>query len=165
MDVLSLFARIGYIGFIGLAVLGATAAFAWTQGRGAERGGILVYAAAWIGVLAYELVTGDSFPIVPILILDAVVALAFLLLALRYNSLWLGAAMIFQGLGLGLHATHLTELDAPRLFGFNAYALGINLVSLLILLVLIGGTTASMLDRRKRRRSEPLAPAPTLAAI
>lgn len=161
MDILSVLARIGYIGFIGLAVLGATALYAWTQGRGAERGGVLVYAAAWVGVLIYELATGDSFPVVPILMLDAAVALAFLVLAIRYNSLWLGVAMILQGLGLGLHATHLTDLVEPGFMGFQVYALGINFVSLAILVVLIGGTTASMLDRRKRRRAAP----PELAAL
>ena len=158
MDPTEILARIGAVGFIGLAVLGATAGYAWLKGGGAERGGVLAYAAAWIGVLAYELISGDSLPTVPILLLDATVAVAFLGLALKYNSLWLGIAMIFQGIVLGLHATHLTELQSASILGFQAYALGINLTSLAILIVLVGGTTATLLDRRKRRRSS-LAPA------
>lgn len=154
MDVLSILARIGYIGFIGLAVLGTTTLYAWFQGRGAERWGAVASAAAWLGVVIYELTTGDSLPVVPILLLDATVALAYLLLALRYNSLWLGMAMIFQGIALGLHATHLVEVEYPLLFGFNLYALGINLMSLGIIIVLLAGTTASMLDRRKRRGTD-----------
>ncbi|HEX8232874.1 MAG TPA: hypothetical protein VF559_05975 [Caulobacteraceae bacterium] len=152
MDVLSIFARIGYIGFVGLALLGATALFAWTKGGAAERGGTLVYAVAWLGVLIYELVTGDSFPVVPILMLDAGVALAFLALAIRYNSLWLGGAMILQGLGLGLHAAYLTDLDNPEIFLFYTYALGINLVSFGILVLLIVGTAITMVDLRRHRR-------------
>lgn len=142
---------------IGLAVLLGTCGFAWWKGGPAERGGVAVYVGSWMVVTFYEVALGQSFPVLPILLLDALIALSFLALALRYNSLWLGAAMILQGLSLGLHATHLTEIEDARIFGLNAYALSINVISVAILGVFISGAMTTM--RQRRREGEEVSEA------
>jgi hypothetical protein len=48
-----------------------------------------------------------------LLVIDFVCAVTFLLLAVRYASLWLGAAMIFQAAQFSLHAYYLV-MELPH---------------------------------------------------
>jgi hypothetical protein len=100
------------------------------------------------------------------LFLDAPVAVVFLVLAIRYNSLWLGAAMMFKGVQLSLHATHLTDEADSKIAGANVYSLELCFVSLLISAALIGGTFAAIRERRARRAvSATDLPEPTDAGL
>lgn len=147
----------------GLAAVFGVCGLAIWKGQGPERYGAIAYITAWITVVIFELVVGETFPVVPILLLDTAVAMAFLMLALKYNNLWLGTAMILQGVALGLHATHLTGATDPKLFGLNAYALLVNLTSFGIL-VTLGCATGVTLSRRARaRRSGRASPPPASA--
>lgn len=142
------------ISMVGLALIAAgCCGFAIIKGNAAERYGAAVYGLAWIGVSVFELVTGDSAPPVPILAFDFAVAVGFLVLAVRFNNLWLGGAMILQGIEFGLHVTRLTAVEDPRIFGLRAYALGINVVSILILFTMLGATL-NTLYRRKHPKIE-----------
>ena len=122
-------------------------AFAWFKGGAAERYGAVVFLVSSLGAVGFELSTHQYLPVVQMLMLDTLVALAFLALAIRFNSLWLGAAMIVKGLQLGLHATHLTDSGDAYLAGFNLYAVGLNLIALSILLIFFGATLASIRGR------------------
>jgi hypothetical protein len=137
------------VSLLGLALIAATCCgFAIVKGGSAERYGAAIYALAWIGVSLFEFVTGDAAPPVPILFFDFAVACGFLILAVRFNSLWLGGAMILQGIEFGLHVTRLTAIDDPRVFGLHVYALGINLVSVLILFTMVGATLTTLHERK-----------------
>jgi hypothetical protein len=130
------------------ALIGACA-FAWLKGRPAERYGALAYVLAALASLAIQAVGKWSMPMLPTLGLDSLVALVFLVLALRYNNLWLGAAMMLKGVQLGLHATHLTVGSDSRLAGANLYYLELCVVSVLISATLFAGTLAGMRERRR----------------
>lgn len=144
------------------AVLGVCGAAVWKGGR-PERYGAIAYAVAWMTVLVFELVVHQSFPVVPILLLDTLVALAFLVLALKYNNLWLGTAMILQGISLGAHAANLTSASSPpTVFGMNLFAILLNGTSFGILITL-GCATAFTMSKRARTRQARRAVEPSAA--
>jgi len=133
-----------------LGVLITTLVVAWLKGRPAERWGATLYGTSFFGTMALEILTGQSLPVVPELFLDTLVALGFLGLAIYCNNLWLGAAMMIKGVQLGMHASHLTEINDPHFAGLNMYAVGLNLVSIMIMLTILGGTLAGIRARRSR---------------
>ena len=123
--------------------------FAWIKGRPAERLGATVYFVSALISIGLAVAGGKLDQIVSELLFDALVAVGFLVLAIRYNSLWLGAAMMLKGVQLALHATHLTDEADMHLGAFNVYALSLDVVSVLISLTIIGGTAASIRGRRR----------------
>ena len=131
-------------------ILIAPALFAWFKGGPAERYGGALYVSAIVGTLVLVMF-GYELPTLAELGLDAVVATGFLWLAIRYNSLWLGAAMMIKGLQLGLHAMHLTDMTDPTFKSFNLYLLSLDLISVMISMTIFLATLASMRARRKAR--------------
>lgn len=139
---------------LGLALLAAgCCGFAMVKGGPAERYGAGIYGLAWFGVAGYEFFSGQAAPSVPILGFDLAVAIGFLVLAVRFNSLWLGAAMIMQGAVFGLHVSRLTEDTEPRLFGLHFYVLAMNVISVLILFVMVGAALTTQ-HRRKHPKAD-----------
>lgn len=130
--------------------------FALFKGGPAERWGAAVYGGAWILVTVYEFTTGEGRPVIPILSMDLLVAVGFLVLAVRYNSLWLGAAMMLQGVEFGMHTLYLASDGAPQphLFGWNAYGLGMNVIGLTVLMFIVGATCVTMAHHHKPRAQE-----------
>ncbi len=128
-------------------------AFALVKGRPAERYGAAMYGLAVLLSFAIEGVTGEAIPVLPLLLLDGLVAVGFLFLSIRYNNLWLGAAMMIKGVQLAVHATHLTDVDDPYFAGLNMYGAALDLVSLMILLTILGATLATVAERRKAKAS------------
>jgi hypothetical protein len=139
------------ITLIGLALLAAVFALAMWKGDTAARLGAVVYAGAWIVAIAVELYT-QTVPFAVILSLDTLVATAFLILAIRYNSLWLGAGMMLQGMQLGMHAMYFTSSPGVEVFGFDLFALVLNLISMFILITIAGAVGATMFRRARQRR-------------
>ncbi len=133
----------------------AACIFAWFKGGPPERYGSSLFTASVLGTMLAELITGQGTPVLQELFLDFGVAVGFLALAIRYNNLWLGAAMMVKGLQLAVHATHLTDAEDPMFLGFNLYAAILNLISLVICLILIGGTISAIRVRSKRRARGP----------
>jgi len=138
----------------------AACLFAWFKGGPAERFGSTLFTLSVLGTTLAELITGQGTPVLQELFLDFGVAVGFLALAIRYNNLWLGAAMMVKGLQLAIHATHLTDGEDPTVFGFNLYAALLNIISLVICFILVGGTVSVMRQRARRRDAD----ASTLAA-
>jgi|WetSurMetagenome_2_1015567.scaffolds.fasta_scaffold750080_1 hypothetical protein len=130
--------------------------FAWLKGGAAERYGASLYFLSALLSLAVAVLTRDSYPIVPMLVFEGLVALGFLALAVRYNSLWLGAAMMLKGAQLALHASHLTDNTEAKIGIFKAYPLLLNGISIAISLSILFGTVAS-LKARSRREDQVLA--------
>jgi hypothetical protein len=71
--------------------------------------------------------------------------------------------MMVKGLQLGVHGTRLTDGADTIAGGINLYAASLNLISLVICLILAGGTFAAMRQRAKNRQQQPSA-APVLRA-
>ncbi len=125
--------------------------FAWLKGGSPERFGATLYFVSAVLSLGVALLTGNDYPVVPMLVFEGLVALGFLALAVRYNSLWLGAAMMLKGAQLALHASHLTDNSDARIGIFKAYPLLLDAISIAISVTILFGTLASL---RARRRSQ-----------
>ena len=123
--------------------------FAMLKGRPSERYGAVVYlASVLISTLLNSVFLGAQAVVLE-MVCDSCAAVGFLALALRYNSLWLGAAMMVKGVQLALHATHLTDGQDLVIAGTNVYALGLTFISFAILGIIFGGTLASVRERRR----------------
>ena len=108
------------------------------KGGPAERSGAVMILVTWLGATLIQAVAKAY--ILPILFLtsDAVLAAGLLLLAIRYSSLWMGAAMLLQAIGLGLHAAYFAaeQADLSR-HTLWLYIAGKNLASFAMLLVIL----------------------------
>jgi hypothetical protein len=140
---------------LGNGLLVGSCVFAWLNGRPAERYGALVYFVSALLDLPIILITHKTLPIEQELFIDGLAAVGFLFLAVRYNSLWLGAVMMLKGVQLALHASHLTEGADLHIGKMNVYAVALDAVAFLISMALIGGTMASMRARRKASGAQP----------
>src|ERR1700743_2360201 len=89
-----------------LATLGVSV-FAFWKGDPPARLAALAYLAVEISPYIINPSVGNIGSESILLIIDFVCAVTFLLLAVRYASLWLGAAMIFQAAQFSLHAYYL----------------------------------------------------------
>lgn len=135
------------LGFIGLALLLGVVAFAIWRGGPAERNGAIMVAVAWIGAGVAQVFIPHIALIYVLLVADTLLALGFLLLAIRYSSRWLAVAMLLQGASLGFQAVKLMDLVDLKLRG--TFLIAVNLLSLGILGALLGGTLSTMRRRRQ----------------
>ncbi|MGA0603981.1 hypothetical protein ACO2Q3_24970 [Caulobacter sp. KR2-114] len=135
---------------IGTIVLIAAFAFALWKGDAAERvGGGLNLAAGLFAMFLHPLLSPDIQP-VALLGVDAALAAGFLFLAIRFASLWLGAAMMLQAVQFSLHAYYMVaEIPHNLLFArIN------NIDTLGIVIAIVGGTAVSWRRRVRKRRLE-----------
>ncbi len=121
---------------IGWAATLAVLVFAWWRGGSAERyGATLKIATSLVALSVHHLLNQETIS-VALLVADGVLAIGFLILAIRYSSLWIGAAMLLQAGQFSLHAYYLVSaLERDRL-----YAVANNLITLAILLCILAGT-------------------------
>ena len=138
----------------GLATLLATGAFAWWKGGAPERLGTLVFGLGTIGADIWRAANGEHAAVMPLFAVDLMMALGFLYIAVRYSSLWLGAAMMLLAASFALHAVGLSDPARPRWHGMIIYLLANNVLSYLTLLALAGGTVATIINRRRAVRRE-----------
>lgn len=134
-----------YLMFL-LAVIFSVCIFAIVKGGPAERNAGLIFAAATIGVELIHFTLPRETQGGLLLAMDGFVAVGFLLLALRYASVWLGAAMLLQGVQFSLHAYYFV-VGGQR---GNTYAMINNIDSAGVLLCLVVGTIMAW---RKRATS------------
>ena len=145
--------------FVGISVAVLVCAYCWLRGGAAERGGVLLILAGWMGVSAVQLMTGQKLPTTGMLLADFLLGLGFLSLALKYNNLWLGAAMLLQGIELALNLYLSQETTADR----NIHAMLINMISIAVLGVILLGAIATANQNRQRLKDDAAsghAPAP-----
>ena len=127
-----------------IAIL-AVCALAYLKGGAVERIGAgltLVLALAFQGVNAW---VPEAHRAIPHLVLDGVLALGFMIMALRYASAWLGLVMVLQGVQFSLHAFYFVTHKTPGL----TYAVVNNLVTWGTLLGILWGVLAYQLLQRK----------------
>jgi hypothetical protein len=141
---------------VGLASLFATGAFAWWKGAAPERLGTLVFGLGTVAACIWRAMNGEHAAVMPLFAVDLMMALGFLYIAIRYSSLWLGAAMMLLAASFALHATGLSDPARPRWHGMIIYLLANNILSYLTLAALAGGTVATIMKRRQavRRKAE-----------
>jgi hypothetical protein len=135
--------------------------FAAFKGGPAERIGAAAFFLSNLTYLAFQLIAGEAAPIVQSLFMDFAVAFTFLLLAIRYNSLWLGVAMMVMGAQFSLHAAHLMDLGDPFLGRLNLYAFSLNMVDLAICGILVAAAMATV----RKRRAARAVPAPAARPV
>jgi hypothetical protein len=124
--------------------------FAFLRGDEPERIGAGVIFANLLLTLGGQAFISESVFSIAQLTLDAVTALALLVLAVRYASLWLGAVMMLYALQFALHAFYsVTERPRDLL-----HAMVNNLDFFAISLCLVIGTAVSW---RRRARAAPRA--------
>ncbi|WP_425994908.1 hypothetical protein [Caulobacter sp. DWR1-3-2b1] len=123
----------------------AVFAFAWAKGGAPERWGVGIVLAG--GAFALLVHWGAPASLHALLLLggEGAMGLAFLMLALRYASPWLGGAMLFQAIQFSLHAYYLVG-ELPRDF---TYAVINNIDTLGVLACILLG---ALLAWRKRNR-------------
>lgn len=121
-------------------------AFALWKGGRPERVGSLFNGVIAIGVTVLQAALHESLHTLPILVADGLLAMGFLILAIRYASLWLGAAMILQAIGFMMHSALLLGLIADPEY---AYYAAMNAMSGGVLLSIIVGTAYAWVVRRR----------------
>ncbi|MDP3173883.1 MAG: hypothetical protein Q8M88_05560 [Phenylobacterium sp.] len=96
-----------FLPYVGMVVTLVVCGLAFLRGGPPERVGAgLVLGVALIGQ-AIDLILPDAHEQVAHLCNDAFLAVGFLLVALRYGSLWLGGSMMLQAVQFSLHAFYL----------------------------------------------------------
>ena len=129
---------------LSLLVLASTLCFAWWQGGAAERYSAAAIGLTWIAGLLGQAFTGEDVPALTILLADWALAIGLLALALRYRSSWLGFGLMVQGASMTLHAMYFQEPGRHP----DYYLIGIDGLSLAMLVLLVVGTILAMRSRR-----------------
>jgi Flp pilus assembly protein protease CpaA len=144
---------------MGLITLLLVSCFAWWKGGIPERLGTLILCISAFSDDFARAFTGELTPTTMLFLSDAILSTGFLYIAIRYSSLWLGAAMMFQGLAFAFHAMQMIDGDAPRWHGMILYLLVHNILSYLLMASLAAGTVATILKRRANAREKALSEA------
>lgn len=106
----------------------------WKGGQPERLGGLLIIAAG-AAVWFCHAMLAPANANMALLIVDGVMSAGFLLLALRYASPWLGAAMMLQATQFSLHAYYLVVEKAHD----RLYAVVNNLVTVGVLASMLVG--------------------------
>lgn len=131
-----------------LATIGVCTFAMWKGGRPERLGGALLLAIAIIGAII-EYTMQHPARGVAHLINDAVLAVGFLVVALRYASFWLGGAMILQAVQFSLHSYYFVT-ERPRDI---IYVYVNNFDSVGILVLLAAGTIISWRHLQAARKA------------
>ena len=141
------------IPLIGWAATFLVCALAWWKGGQVEQlGASLKLVTSVIALGVHHLLKQDSIS-GALLTADGLLAIGFLALAMRYASLWIGAAMLLQAGQFSLHAWYLVSgLDRDRF-----YAIANNLVTIGILICILVGTLIAWRQRSNTAAATPQA--------
>lgn len=133
------------------AILGVTV-FAWVKGGWPERLGASfnLFIAGLFLVLQFGMPSTMLAP--GLLVIDGLLGVGLLGLAIRYTSLWLGAAMLLQAAQFSLHAFYYVTAKSFDLL----FAVVNNVVSWGILIAIVAGTFASWMQTRRAAKAPAL---------
>ena len=143
--------------YLAIATALITIVLALWKGGPAERFGVLTYLC--ITIVHYAVKPQDEFSLAysyGFLAADMLIAAGFLILALRYSSLWLAGAMIAQGLATAAHGFHLEDEQINQhltWMGVNVWDIANNVFTSFVVWMLLGGTIASWRKRRRLKRA------------
>ncbi len=141
-----MFAHLPFVAMIGWLLILAACFLAWRLGGKPERQGALLvlttsFLASFPGLIPDHDLQRGAF-----LAVDGLLAGGLLLLALRYARVWLGVAVLLQGVQFSLHAYYLV---AGRRYD-STYGFVNNMVSLGVLCCLVAGTVLAWRASRQR---------------
>ena len=120
------------------------------KGGTPERSGAAMILFSWLGSTVIQAMAKAYIVPIAFLASDAALAAGLLFLAIRFSSLWLGAAMLLQAIGLSLHAAYFAaDKTDLNIYVVWLYIAGKNLASLAMLLVILAAGVVAW-----RRRSE-----------
>jgi hypothetical protein len=120
---------------------------AWAKGGPSEKAGAALIGGLWsLAFLIDQAVGSRAYVIMSI---DGLAAVGFLMLALRFSSLWLGVAMVLQAAELFLHAVYLSSDGMDG----RTYVERINLLSAALLWLFLGAVLFAWGRRAWRRRA------------
>jgi hypothetical protein len=152
--------------YLAIATALLTVVLALWKGGPAERLGVLSYLC--ISGAHYLFKPADPFSLAysyGFLAADLLIAAAFLVLALRYSSLWLAGAMIAQGLATAAHGFHLEDEQINQhltWFRVSVWDIANNTFTSMVVWMLLGGTIVSWRNRIRKSRAARTA---ALAAV
>lgn len=146
-----------------VALFGCCGVAMW-KGGPAERSGAMMIMVAWLGATVIQAAAKAYVLPVAFLASDAALAAGLLLLAIRYSSLWMGAAMLLQAIGLALHAAYFAaeKADLSRHILW-LYVAGKNLASFAMLLVILAAGLMAWFQRSRRAAAPSARTASTLS--
>ena len=137
---------LNYIDGLLLLIAGSSILAVW-QGGSVEKLGGLANLAAALAWLAAQLVLQHEARAVAALVIDGLLAFAFLFLLFVRMSPWLGCALLLQAAQFGLHSYYFVmEREQDYLFAVVS-----NLVSYGVLTCIAAGTLAAWTARRRAR--------------
>jgi hypothetical protein len=142
------------VSYVALLLMLATTVFAFWKGGPPERLGAATIVTVWIGTIAASLLTHSDASAISLLVSDAFAAVGFLVIAVRYSSLWLGGAMMCEAVSFVAHAMRLSDNARILWHGLNIFILIVNIASCLVLLIFVGGTFATIVRRRRADREK-----------
>lgn len=139
---------------VALVLLVLSCGFAIWKGDTPERAGAVLIAVTWALTLVASSVTHSYLPATAFLASDGLMALGLLVLAVRFSNWWMGAAMLLQAVVLALHAAYFAaeKTDLSRRILWD-YVAGKNIASVLLLVIIVAATAASMHKRSKQSAS------------
>ena len=137
--------------YIAWILMLATTVFALWKGGPPERLGAATIIVVWIGTVIAQALPPPAYSDISLLVSDGLAAVGFLVVAIRFSSLWLGGAMMCEAVAFVAHAMRLSDNERTHWHGANVYVLVVNVSSYLVLSVLIGGAIATI---RRRRRAD-----------
>jgi len=143
--------------YLAIAGMLVTAVLALWKGGAPERLGVIIYAV--INIVFQVASTQDSRSLLysyETLGADLLIATGFLIVALRYSSLWLAGAMVAQGLATAIHGFHLEDEQINQKLvwmGVNVWIVANNVISSVVFWMLLGGTIATWRNRRRVKRA------------
>jgi len=139
---------------VALGFLVLSCGFAIWKGDTAERASACLIAAMWLLTLLASSITRSYLPAISFLASDGLLALGLLILAVRFSSWWLGAAMLLQAVALALHAGYFAAEKADLSYQILwDYVAGKNIASVLMLIIIMAATVASIRKRAKKREA------------
>jgi hypothetical protein len=141
------------IAMLGWLLILAACLIAWRLGGEAERRAALLVLATSLLASFPRLIPDHDLQRVAFLAVDGVLAGGLLLLALRYARVWLGVALLLQGVQFSLHAYYLV---AGKRYD-NTYGAVNNLVSLGVLCSLVAGSILNWRKTKAVKAAEPAA--------
>jgi hypothetical protein len=125
-----------------------TTLYAWLKGGFAERAGATLNLICALAAAAADALVGESNTAIPLLLIDLALAFGFLVIAMRFASIWLGAAMLLQAVQFCLHAFYMV-VERPRDLLFDEIN-NIDTIGILIALLV-----ATSLTWRKTAKARP----------
>ena len=134
--------------FLGWAATLLVCALAWVRGSAAERWGSGIVLVGSIAAALIQILLRGRPEAIALLFSEGLYSFAFLMLALRYTSPWLGGAMLLQALQFGLHAYYIVAERRHDL----TFGLVNNFNSIGVLLCILFGIFAA--ERRRAKAAK-----------